>query len=151
LIDTDVALLIAVFGSHDNGKIEGRTRIQKEICLLKFQSEIPFTFNYKSYYYGPYSEDLSETINTLVGVKLLKETMVSVGYNSYRYVYSLTEQGKKLSDKLFATKEPLIAKIKREIEKLEIIGTPELVLLAKAKSGMESTAKSSCVTRNQNE
>ena len=142
MIDTDVALLIAVFGSHSDGKIEGRTRIQKEICLLKFQSKIPFRFNYKSYYYGPYSEDLSETINTLVGVKLLKETIVSVGYNSYRYDYSLTEQGKKLSDKLFETNGSFFTKLQREIKKLEIIDTPELVLLAKAKSGMESTVKS---------
>jgi len=137
-LDTDVALLIAVFGSHTDGKIEGRTRIQKEICLLKFQSKIPFNFHYKSYFYGPYSEDLSETINTLVGVKLLKEAMIHVGYNSYRYDYSLTEQGQKLFDKLSETNNPLIPKIRKQIKKIEKIDTPQLVSLAKTESGMES-------------
>jgi uncharacterized protein YwgA len=81
---SDVSLLIAAFGFHNGQMIEGRTRIQKEICLLKFKSKIPFAFNYKSYFYGPYSEELSETVNLLVGAKVLRENMIPVGYNSYR-------------------------------------------------------------------
>lgn len=138
MIESDVALLIAVFGFHNGKKIEGRTRIQKEICLLKYQSKVPFNFNYKSYFYGPYSEDLSETVNTLVGVKLLKETTISVGYNSYRYDYSLTEQGEKLFEKIRSSNNLLIPKIEKRVKKLETIDTPRLVLLAKAESGMES-------------
>lgn len=137
-MNNDVALLIAVFGSHINHQIEGRTRIQKEVCLLKFQSKIPFSFSYKSYYYGPYSEDLSGTISMLVGVKVLKETMVSVGYNSYRYDYSLTEQGQILFNNLAQSNHSLISKIKAAVKELEKIETPQLVLRAKAESGMES-------------
>jgi uncharacterized protein YwgA len=118
--------------------IEGRTRIQKEICLLKFKSKIPFTFNYRSYYYGPYSEELSETINMLVGVKLLKENMISVGYNTYRYDYSLTEQGEALFERICQKPNPLLGKIQKDVRKMEKIETPRLVSLAKAISGMES-------------
>jgi uncharacterized protein YwgA len=135
---SDISLLIAVFGFHNEKKIEGRTRIQKEICLLKFKAKIPFTFNYKSYYYGPYSEELSETINTLVGVKLLKETAFSVGYNSYRYDYSLTEQGEILFKKICQNLDPIINKLQEEANSIEEIETPRLVLLAKAVSGMDS-------------
>ena len=139
---SDISLLIAVFGFHEGRKIEGRTRIQKEICLLKFKSKIPFTFNYKSYFYGPYSEELSETINTLVGVKLLKETAISVGYNSYRYDYFLTEQGEILFKQICQNADPIVNRLQKEAKTIEKIDTPKLVLLAKAESGMDSICNS---------
>lgn len=134
---SDIALLITVFGLHKDKKIEGRTRIQKEVCLLKFKSKIPFTFNYKSYYYGPYSEELSETINTLVGVKLLKEIITSVGYNSYRYDYSLTKQGEELFKRI-CPKSNSLRQLRQEVKAFESIETPSLVSLAKAVSGLDS-------------
>ena len=136
----DIALLISVFGVHEDNKIEGRTRIQKEICLLKYKSKLPFTFNYKPYYYGPYSEELSETINTLVGVKLLKETIIPVGFNSFRYDYTLTEKGKQLFNKIQESCEQLINSLSKEVEELERIETPNLVALAKKISGIESVS-----------
>jgi uncharacterized protein YwgA len=135
---SDIALLVTVFGLHKDNKIEGRTRIQKEICLLKFKSKIPFTFDYKSYYYGPYSEELSETINTLVGVKLLKETITAVGYNSYRYDYFLTKEGEVLFNRICRKSNYLIGKLRKEIKTFENIETPTLVSLAKAASGLDS-------------
>jgi uncharacterized protein YwgA len=135
---SDIAFLIAVFGLHKDKKIEGRTRIQKEICLLKFKSRIPFTFDYKSYYYGPYSEELSQTINTLVGVKLLKETITSVGYNSYRYDYLLTTQGEELFKRICRKSNKLVKQLRKEVEAFEIMETPSLVAHAKAVSGLDS-------------
>jgi uncharacterized protein YwgA len=134
----DIPMLIAVFGLHQNKTIAGRTRIQKEVCLLKFKSKLPFTFEYKSYFYGPYSEELSDTINTLVGVKLLEETVTSVGYNSYRYDYSLTKQGKELFDRMCTEEHDLIGKLSAEISAFEAMPTPELVATAKAASGLKS-------------
>jgi len=136
--NSDIALLIAVFGAHKNNKITGRTRIQKEICVLKYKSKIPFTFEYKSYFYGPYSEELSETINTLVGVKLLKETVTATGYNSYRYDYFLTEKGKELFQKLNHDANGLINKLQKQIKTLDQLDTPDLVSYAKAVSGLDS-------------
>lgn len=134
----DIVLLISVFGLHEGNKIEGRTRIQKEICLLKYKSNLPFTFDYKPYYYGPYSEELSETINTLVGVKLLKETIIPVGFNSFRYDYTLTEHGRQLFNKIRQNLESLIDTLRKEVKELEGIETPNLVSLAKTISGIES-------------
>ena len=136
--NSDIALLIEVFGFHKDNKIEGRTRIQKEICLLKFKSKMPFTFGYKSYYYGPYSEELSETINTLVGVKLLKENITGVGYNSYRYDYTLTKEGKLLFERICGKPNHRMKKLRKEIMALENIRTPTLVALAKEASGLDS-------------
>ena len=59
----DLTLLISVFGVIPERKIQGRTRIQKLICLLKFKDKLPFSFKFKSLF-GPYSNDLSESINT---------------------------------------------------------------------------------------
>lgn len=136
-VHTDITLLISVFGFHRGNKIEGRTRIQKEVCLLKYRSKLPFTFDYKPYFYGPYSDELSETINTLVGVKLLKETIIPVGFNSFRYDYTLTEQGRQLFDRI---RQNLVNpdSLRREIQELEGIGTHDLVSLAKAISGIDS-------------
>lgn len=140
--NNDIALLIAVFGLHKDNKIEGRTRIQKEICLLKFKSKIPFTFDYKSYFYGPYSEELSETINILVGVKLLKETVTAVGYNSYRYDYVLTKEGETLFNMIRRKSNYIVKKLRKEIDAFENIGTPTLVTRAKAASGLDSICDS---------
>jgi len=138
LNDNDVALLLAVFGCHKNKTIAGRVRIQKEVCLLMYQSKIPFGFNYKSYHYGPYSEDLFQVINNLVSVNLLSETVVSVGYNSYRHDYSLTGQGEKLFKKLCESNMTYLTEIQSKIAELENIETPQLTLMAKAASGMSS-------------
>jgi len=136
----DIILLISVFGAHEGGKIEGRTRIQKEICLLKYRSKLPFTFDFKPYYYGPYSEDLSDTLNTLVGVKLLKETIIPVSFNSFRYDYTLTERGKQLFDRFREDIKEIINSISKEVKELEILDTPNLVSLAKKISGIESVS-----------
>lgn len=134
----DIVLLISVFGAHEDNRIEGRTRIQKEICLLKHKSDLPFSFNFKPYYYGPYSEELSKTINTLVGVKLLKETITPIGFNTFRYNYMLTEQGRQLLSKIQKDFGELVNAVPKEVKTLERIETPDLVSLAKKISGIES-------------
>jgi uncharacterized protein YwgA len=136
----DIVLLISVFGAHEGNRIEGRTRIQKEICLLKYGSHLPFTFGYRPYYYGPYSEELSETLNTLVGVRLLKETITPVGFNSFRYDYALTEQGRRLLDRFPDDFAEPISRISEEVRQFEALETPALVALAKRISGIESVS-----------
>jgi len=134
----DIVLLISVFGAHENNRIEGRTRIQKEICLLKHSSRLPFSFDFKPYYYGPYSEELSETINTLVGLKLLKETITPVSFDSFRYNYTLTEQGRQLFQRIQRDFGELVDSVSEEARKLEEVKTSDLVFLAKKISGIES-------------
>lgn len=136
--DIDLALLICMFGVHSDGKIEGRTRIQKMVCILKFKENLPFTFNFKPYYYGPYSDELSETINTLVGMKLLKEIIAPTRYYSYRYDYELTEQAKQLFSKIQQKNEDLITYLSEKVGELEHLSTPDLVGYAKRISGIES-------------
>ena len=136
--DINLALLIAVFGVHRGGKIEGRTRIQKLICLLQYQSKLPFSFKFKPYYYGPYSDELSEANNLLVGLKLLEETILPTHFYSFRYDYKLTEQGELLFSKIKQRSERLITTLEEEIGVFEDMSTPDLVKLAKQITGIES-------------
>jgi uncharacterized protein YwgA len=140
---SDLALLVLTVGSHSGRKIKGRTRIQKTVCVLKFNKQVPFNFDFKSYFYGPYSEDLTEAINGLVGMKILKETIVPVGY-SYRYEYELTDQGNnllgKVRSKLLSTNRNAVQTIAEEVPRLERMGSSDLVSLAKLVSNIPSLA-----------
>ena len=138
--DIDLALLIALIGAHQSQKIEGRTRIQKLVCILKTRDKLPFTFDFKPYFYGPYSDELSEDINTLIGMKLLEETITPIGFGSYRYDYSFTKNAQRLFSKLETASPEIVRKLRDKIKLLENMKTPDLVKLAKESSGIESVS-----------
>jgi uncharacterized protein YwgA len=140
---SDLALLVLTVGSHTGRKIKGRTRIQKTVCVLKFNKQVSFNFDFKSYFYGPYSEDLTEAVNGLIGMKILKETIVPVGYG-YRYEYELTDQGinllGKVRSKLLSDNRSVVDIIEQEVPRLERMGSSDLVRLAKVVSNIPSLA-----------
>lgn len=49
--------LAAVIAEHENKRVVGNTRLQKEIWLLQ-RLGLPTDYSYKVHFYGPYSEDL---------------------------------------------------------------------------------------------
>lgn len=139
---SDVALLVCIFGSHSDGKIKGRTRIQKTVCTLEFSKKLPFTFEFKSYFYGPYSDELTEAVNGLIGMKVLEESIVPLDYGGYRYEYELTKEGKKLYKKVcgkFESKNPGFTEmVNREVNELEGLRITDLTALAKSVSNIPS-------------
>jgi uncharacterized protein YwgA len=48
------------------GAIEGRTRLQKMIFIGQEELGLPKLFDFRKHYYGPYSSDISDTIQTLI-------------------------------------------------------------------------------------
>ena len=78
------------------GELNGRKRIQKMVCIGKYNPEVnyPFSFQYIKYLYGPYSFDLKETIDRFVVLGIIKEEK-NVGYR-----YSLTDEGIKILKQL---------------------------------------------------
>ncbi|MCL1976871.1 MAG: hypothetical protein FWG55_02005 [Candidatus Bathyarchaeota archaeon] len=90
----DIVLLINFIGNCK--KVEGRTRIQKDICILKYEDKIPFNFDFASNYYGPYSHSLSETIDVLIAADLLTENITTLKTGFKRYDYKLTKAGQKM-------------------------------------------------------
>lgn len=138
----DVELLVLVIGLHSDSEVEGRTRLQKTICGLKYGSKIPFEFEFHPYFYGPYSDDLTDVLNALVGIKLVDEKIAETGYGGYRYEYKLTDQGQKFFEKTerkLETNYPeVVETVRTEIKKLENLNSNDLVWYAKAVSGMPS-------------
>lgn len=86
--DRDLFGVLQIIGSLK--EIECRKRIQKMVCLGKYNSKVgyPFSFSYVKYLYGPYSFELKELLDKLRFLGLINEEI-----DHGRYMYSLTEDG----------------------------------------------------------
>jgi len=137
----NLPLIIAFFGFHDS-EVKGRTRIQKEICILEHRDSIKMNLRFKPYFYGPYSSKLSSIVDTLVSIGVLKQTIKRVGFDRHRYDYKLTKQGKKwfLSAKeaLENSSPEVLSKMEAGIKKFETLSIPQITSLAKECSGILS-------------
>lgn len=140
--EQSLALLISVFGISKGKVVEGRTRVQKLVCDLQFERKVPLKFNFRSYFYGPYSEDLADLISDLVGLKILEEEPVQIDYWRRRYDYRLSEQGKILFDNIYSKLKQenpeLLTRLTQSIAELDNIPTPTLIEMAKEASQMQS-------------
>ena len=97
----DWALILELISSA--GKIVGRTKLQKLAFLAKKEGKLPLSFNFPVYYYGPYSEELQQIVDTMVAAGFVKEEVFqpnSRDEESVGYIYSLTEDGKEFSKQL---------------------------------------------------
>lgn len=137
----DVTLLISFFGLSGD-KVEGRTRIQKDICILKHEHKIPFNFSFEPYFYGPYSAKLTDVLDILLSAKLLRQDVVYVGFDLRRYDYCLTSRGKRIfkqiERELREEKPELFKRLRHGIDTLEGMSIAEVVSRAKECSGIES-------------
>jgi uncharacterized protein YwgA len=116
--------------------IEGRTRLQKIVFLLKTKYGLPFDFDFKPYYYGPYSEELSDVISLLRALGFAEEKIDSLGLDKIRYDYFLTEKGKRYFEQFSRSREKnmeeVVEKLRRNISELSSCPTPKLILEAKS-------------------
>jgi|CXWL01.1.fsa_nt_gi uncharacterized protein YwgA len=119
-----------------SGTVNGRKRLQKTICVLKYRDNIPLGFNYIPYYYGPYSEELAESIQSLIGAGYLNEQAEEIAQGVYQYSYSLTEQGQQsiqplLNDNI-AIYNTRPQQLENLINQINIMELNELVRLSKS-------------------
>jgi len=134
-VSNNILLLLASLFFY--GKpIEGRTRLQKIIFLLKNRYEIPFNFNFKPYYYGPYSEELSDLVSLLRAFNFAEEKIEYFGFGKVRYSYALTEKGEKYFAEFGRSSGKdtieLIGKLKKYVLQLNSLPTTELISEAKS-------------------
>lgn len=84
--------------------ITGKTKFQKMIFLGQKEHKLPKRFEFIKYNYGPYSFQLTDCLNALEVLKLIKiqeeyfET--SNDFPGRLHIYSLTDKGKKIVTKL---------------------------------------------------
>lgn len=74
-------------------EIDGRTKFQKLVFIGQKELGLPEVFKFSGYYYGPYSKDLTETIEALIRMGLLDEE-VKERDEYIEYIYTITEEGK---------------------------------------------------------
>ena len=127
--DTFLLLLLMYFGK----KVHGRTRFQKTVCVLKYVYKIPFQFKFKSYYYGPYSDDLADALSLLQGLNLITEEVEDLGEGMIRYSYKLTDKGVKTVNSLISKSDDkkIIPKIGKYFAEIQKMPTSELITLSK--------------------
>ena len=133
---SNIFLLLTMFHFTNQKKIEGRKRLQKLVCILKHGRDIPFSYNFKPYYYGPYSEELTDAVDTLVGLGLLKEEKEILNSGISKYVYELTPQGnEKIEESVKNIQTGIdIEKFQALTKELESKSTEDLVLESKSVS-----------------
>lgn len=83
--------LAGLIAAHPDGKVVGRTRLQKEVKLLQSLG-FPTDYSYMIHFYGPYSEELNSDIGLLDSLGFVKEEeRVSQDGNPYYIIEALAD------------------------------------------------------------
>jgi len=131
---SDLLLLLVVL--RELGQVVGRTRLQKIVYLLREMYQIPFRFRFKPYFYGPYSEDLSDAIENLTALGVIEEGRRYLAEGVIEYSYSLTRRGSSFLEGQItgeiARRPPLGASLAKALRELEALPTSTLVSSAKS-------------------
>lgn len=85
------------------GKLEGATRLQKGLFLVKM--EVPGTVpaDYEPGDYGPFSLDVARAVENLIDKGLIKERPGSWGDEAQARVFILTPEGRERAEKALET------------------------------------------------
>lgn len=91
---------LALARAHGEQPIEGRTRLQKMVFLLQKELEeedislsLNESYEFWAYDYGPFSKELADEIDTLLGEERLEETEEPFDDGKVKYQYQLLESG----------------------------------------------------------
>lgn len=90
----DVYDAIALTLHANNGKLSGRTTLQKLIYFETLKLEPLKTITYRNHFYGPFSYQVASALSETVAFSYLSEQVYS-RYRHESYQYELTESGKK--------------------------------------------------------
>jgi uncharacterized protein YwgA len=82
-------VLMSVLGH--SGEIDGRTRFQKTVFLLKREKNIPIRYKFIPHLHGPYSRNMQMDLGFLSLMGLVEET-----HSGLSYKYTLTEKGRRI-------------------------------------------------------
>jgi uncharacterized protein YwgA len=125
-----ILLAYQAFGAQ----IRGKTTLQKRIYLL---SEIlKIDLGYKAHFYGPYSNEVSNSNSELKSMGYLSESVSSAGsFNSQgfeiaRHDYELTEDGKKIVERKKKEDPDLWIKISQAAKRIQESGEIDYMDLA---------------------
>jgi uncharacterized protein YwgA len=132
--DTDLSLLISTI-YFSKGEIKGRKRLQKTVCILEHAHKIRFDFNFRPYFYGPYSEELADAMNVLEAVGLVVEVEDPLPSGIIQYDYFLTKKGVKIAEDIVSKHvhdKNLLSTLKAAVATISNLDTSDLVVMAKS-------------------
>lgn len=118
-MDPRHAILLAV-GEEKSGELRGRTLLQKKLYFASILADENFGF--RPHYYGPYSRQVADAVDTLVNNGFLRERIdVFAGEPNLfgewrRHSYELTDDGRRLLEAV--TVEEDAARWKTALEKI---------------------------------
>jgi uncharacterized protein YwgA len=130
---TDLLLLLITL--RELGEIAGRTRLQKTVYLLRERFGVPFSLKFKPYYYGPYSDELSDIVENLVALALIEEHRRYLADGVVEYSYKLTDAGSRFLETqigIETLRKPPLANLLRGLRELRELPTNILVAAAKS-------------------
>jgi len=98
-------VIMLVLHESDRKMVAGRTLLQKTIYFLNEKNNLGIEFI--PYYYGPYSAEVADAVESLKGCGIVKEVVeefstfnTSVGFEPRRYTYQLTGIGEKIAENI---------------------------------------------------
>ncbi|HID29915.1 MAG TPA: hypothetical protein EYP19_07920 [Desulfobacterales bacterium] len=114
-------------------KIVGRTLLQKVLYFVT--TLLGLKIEFVPYYYGPYSSEVAEELQALVGAGLVNETIerlpaldFGAAVESRRYGYTLTEAGRKYVEFVKNSDRELTDKISSAVARMKWSGEEFLVI-----------------------
>jgi len=85
-------LVLLIVASSEGGSVRGRTLLQKTAYFINEIEGLGIC--YFPHYYGPYSREVAQAVDSLVAVGLLCESRCA--FEPRRFDYSLTDAGKEV-------------------------------------------------------
>jgi uncharacterized protein len=129
-------ILMTLKASGD--KIVGKTMIQKQIYFLSLL--LNENLGFKPHYYGPYSSEVEQALDELIGAGFIDMTRsifgvdTNTGFEFKRYDFALTKNGKNLAEIVKAENAKTHKKIDEFVKKIEENKTDYLSLSIAAKA-----------------
>ena len=116
-------LVLSIIAAN-GGRLEGRTRLQKIGYFASKGGE--YKIDFSPHYYGPFSSEIDDALQTLVSFGLVEETTRTPSlsergtlvFEPKLYSYSLTEKGKAILRSRVPESDPEYQRIQEEIRKI---------------------------------
>lgn len=88
------ALVLSLLDADEDGRISGRTRLQKLVFLAQKEFDDPLgsEFEFYPYHYGPFSKELLDIVEDLEEKGYISEKQVDLPRGE-KYIYDLEEDG----------------------------------------------------------
>ncbi|MHA1757719.1 MAG: hypothetical protein ACTSVV_13170 [Promethearchaeota archaeon] len=109
-----------------NGKIYGKTKLQKMIDIFRLDSDLDVKVSYEPYRFGDFSDDIENVIGILEDNGFITSEERNIGLSNI-IIYSLSDNGYVVAEYLIKDLSEAINKEKARIEKINNFTQKEIL------------------------